>query len=127
MPSCGNSRGGAPAGGYSHSNAHRAPLRSEVHHSASRTFTTNQPSVTGARPEPKSSSRASATARVYPRARALSGADHPHALAGRAEARRRNRADFAVDVELGAGRQLELDRPPARVVDARLPAEAAAA
>src|SRR5205807_9729322 len=38
---------------------------SEVNHSASRTFTTNQPSAAGARPEPESSSGASGTARVY--------------------------------------------------------------
>src|SRR3954453_5585533 len=65
MPSCANSTGGGPPGGDSGSKAHRAPLPSEVPHSASRTFTTNQPSVTGARPEPKSSSRASRTARIY--------------------------------------------------------------
>ena len=40
-------------------------MLSDVHHSASRTFTTNQPSLAGARPEPESSSRASGTARVY--------------------------------------------------------------
>src|SRR5215210_8541912 len=38
---------------------------SDVNHSASRTFTTNQPSAAGARPEPESSSRDSTTARVY--------------------------------------------------------------
>src|SRR4051794_1792106 len=65
MPSCANSTGGVPFGGYSHSKAHRAPIRSDVHHSASRTFRTNQPSVTGASPEPRSSSRASGTAPVY--------------------------------------------------------------
>src|SRR5262249_34952157 len=42
---------------------HRPPLLSANHHSASRTLTTNQPSVTGASPEPESSSRASATTR----------------------------------------------------------------
>src|SRR3954463_9676086 len=41
------------------------PNAFDVHHSASRTFTTNQPSATGTRPEPESSSRASGTARVY--------------------------------------------------------------
>src|SRR5690349_23659494 len=61
MPSCANSTGGVSPGGYSDSNGQRAPRCSEVHHSASRTFTTNQPSVTGTRPEPKSSSRASGT------------------------------------------------------------------
>src|SRR4051794_25401347 len=120
MPSCANSTGGASPGGYSDSKGHRAPLRSEVHHSASRTFTTNQPSVTGARPEPKSSRRASGTARVY------SGTDDPHALAAGTKAHRVDRAHLAVDVELRAGRQLELDRLPARVMDPRLPGEAAA-
>src|SRR4051794_41009392 len=73
MPSCANSTGGASPGGYSDSKGHRAPLRSDVHHSASRTFTTNQPSVTGARPEPKSSSRASCTGRVYASKQATPG------------------------------------------------------
>src|SRR5438128_817917 len=40
-------------------------LFSAVNHWASRTFTTNQPSPTGASPELESSSRASGTARVY--------------------------------------------------------------
>ena len=40
-----------------------APL-SEDHHWASRTLTTNQPSVSGARPEPESVSRASVTAAI---------------------------------------------------------------
>lgn len=53
IPSCANSIGGSP---YSLSNQHAAPLVSENHHSASRTLTTNQPSVTGASPEPLSSS-----------------------------------------------------------------------
>src|SRR5215831_18703099 len=61
IPSCENSTGGSP---YSLSNQHAAPLVSEDHHSASRTLTTNHPSVTGASPEPKSSSRASATNRI---------------------------------------------------------------
>ena len=51
IPSCANSTGGSP---YSLSKLHAAPLLSENHHSASRTFTTNQPSVTGARSEPES-------------------------------------------------------------------------
>ena len=42
--------------------ARRSPAVRD-HHSASRTLTTNQPSVTGASPEPESSSRASATTR----------------------------------------------------------------
>src|SRR3954451_19969363 len=58
IPSCANSIGGSP---YSLANQHAAPLVSEEHHSASRTLTTNQPSVTGASPEPASSSRASVT------------------------------------------------------------------
>src|SRR5262245_5403696 len=58
IPSCANSIGGSP---YSLSNQHAAPLVFEENHSASRTLTTNQPSVTGARPDPVSSSRASAT------------------------------------------------------------------
>ena len=45
----------------SFANQHAAPLVSEENHSASRTLTTNQPSVTGASPEPESSSRASDT------------------------------------------------------------------
>src|SRR3954462_13083860 len=53
-----NSTGGSP---YSLSKAHLAPLVSENHHSASRTLTTNQPSVTGVRPDPESSSCASRT------------------------------------------------------------------
>src|SRR5438874_2421544 len=62
MPSCVNSFAGV-------SKAHSAPdgffelgpCASDVHHSASRTLTTNQPSVAGASPEPESSSRASGT------------------------------------------------------------------
>src|SRR4051794_29210418 len=60
IPSCGNSIGGSP---YSFANQHAAPLVSEENHSASRTLTTNQPSVTGASPEPASSSLASFTNR----------------------------------------------------------------
>src|SRR5436190_5342879 len=55
IPSCANSTGGSP---YSFANQHAAPLVSEDHHSASRTLTTNQPSVTGASPDPESLSRA---------------------------------------------------------------------
>src|SRR5438876_3588632 len=63
MPSCGNSNAWL-------SKAHsepdgRFPPFSDVNHWASRTFTTNQPSPAGARPEPESSSGASRTARVY--------------------------------------------------------------
>src|SRR5436190_21083062 len=58
IPNWANSTGGSP---YSLSKAHRAPLRSENHHSASRTLTTNQPSLTGASPDPKSSSCAPGT------------------------------------------------------------------
>src|SRR5436190_2545438 len=61
MPSWPNSTGRSP---YSFSKAHLAPLDSANHHSASRTLTTNQPSVTGASPDPESSSRASATTRI---------------------------------------------------------------
>src|SRR4051795_9304203 len=61
IPSCANSIGGAP---YSLSNQHAAPLVSEENHSASRTLTTNQPSVTGASPEPASSSLASFTQQI---------------------------------------------------------------
>ncbi len=61
-PSCGNSNSWL-------SKLHpdpfdRLPVCSDVHHSASRTFTTNQPSSAGASPEPESSSRASGIARV---------------------------------------------------------------
>src|SRR3954462_1290690 len=56
-----NSTGGSP---YSLSKAHLAPLVSDVHHSASRTLTTNQPSVTGVSPDPASSSRASCTGAI---------------------------------------------------------------
>jgi hypothetical protein len=62
IPSCVNSTGGSRT---SLSKLHAAPLVSELHHSTSRTFTTNQPSVTGARPEPEFSSRASGTAQAY--------------------------------------------------------------
>src|SRR2546428_13541816 len=63
MPTCGNSA-------FALSKAHSEPDGffspfSDVNHWASRTFTTNQPSPAGARPEPESSSRASSTARVY--------------------------------------------------------------
>src|SRR5580765_7032167 len=61
IPNCGNSSGESP---YSFANQHAAPLVSEVNHSASRTLTTNQPSVTGASPEPASSSRASVKNRI---------------------------------------------------------------
>src|SRR5580765_6566052 len=61
IPSCGNSIGGSP---YSFANQHAAPLVSEENHSASRTLTTNQPSVTGASPEPASSSLASFTQQI---------------------------------------------------------------
>src|SRR2546430_8541293 len=61
IPSCGNSIGGSP---YSFANQHAAPLVSEENHSASRTLTTNQPSVTGASPEPASSSLASLTQQI---------------------------------------------------------------
>src|SRR5438034_4286344 len=63
MPSCGN-----PASRLSKEHSEPdgcfSPF-SDVNHSASRTFTTNQPSAAGARPEPESSSRASGTARLY--------------------------------------------------------------
>src|SRR5436190_5261501 len=61
IPSCANSIGGSP---YSLANQHAAPLVSEENHSASRTLTTNQPSVTGASPEPASSSLASFTQQI---------------------------------------------------------------
>src|SRR4029450_5260392 len=61
IPSCANSTGESP---YSFANQHAAPLVSEENHSASRTLTTNQPSVTGASPEPASSSRASVKNRI---------------------------------------------------------------
>src|SRR3954452_10643458 len=61
IPSCANSTGGSP---YSFANQHAAPLDSEENHSASRTLTTKQPSVTGASPEPPSSSLASFTSRI---------------------------------------------------------------
>src|SRR5436190_16277472 len=61
IPSCANSIGGAP---YSLANQHAAPLVSEENHSASRTLTTNQPSVTGASPEPASASLASFTQQI---------------------------------------------------------------
>src|SRR3954453_3044149 len=61
IPSCANSTGGSP---YSFANQHAPPLDSEENHSASRTLTTNQPSVTGASPEPPSSSLASSTSRI---------------------------------------------------------------
>src|SRR3954453_3629348 len=61
IPSCANSIGDSP---YSLANQHAAPLVSEENHSASRTLTTNQPSVTGASPEPASSSLASFTQQI---------------------------------------------------------------
>src|SRR2546427_7336616 len=63
MPTCGkensrlSKRQSEPGGFFS--------AFSAVNHWASRTFTTNQPSPAGARPEPESSSGASRTARVY--------------------------------------------------------------
>src|SRR3954470_22081867 len=60
MPRWANSTGGAP---YSFSKAHLAPRLSANHHSASRTLTTNQPSLTGVSPDPESSSRASCIGR----------------------------------------------------------------
>jgi len=48
------------------SNAHPDPNVSDVHHSASRTFTTNQPASLGASPEPESARGAPGTPRVYP-------------------------------------------------------------
>src|SRR2546421_10819587 len=65
MPNCGNST-------FWLSKAHSEPDGcfspfSDVNHWASRTFTTNQPSPAGARPEPESASGASGTARVYGR------------------------------------------------------------
>jgi hypothetical protein len=47
------------------SNAHPDPNVSDVHHSASRTFTTNQPALLGASPDPASARGASGTLRVY--------------------------------------------------------------
>src|SRR6186997_1733660 len=64
MPTCGNR---CPRV----SNPHPESNVSDVHHSASRTFTTNQPSETGARPEPLSSRGASGTARPYLSARPI--------------------------------------------------------
>src|SRR5436189_6266418 len=61
IPSCANSIGGAP---HSLATQDAAPLVSEENHSASRTLTTNQPSVTGASPEPASSSLASFTQQI---------------------------------------------------------------
>src|SRR3954470_24156373 len=69
IPSRANSIGGAP---YSLANQHAAPLVSEENHSASRTLTTNQPSVTGATPEPASSSLASFTQQISQSKRRLS-------------------------------------------------------
>src|SRR5205085_601129 len=60
-PSCANSIGDSP---YSLANQHAAPRVSEENHSASRTLTTNQPSITGASPEPASSSLASFTQQI---------------------------------------------------------------
>src|SRR2546423_9982718 len=61
IPSCANAIGDSP---YALANQHAAPLVSEENHSASRTLTTNQPSVTGASPEPASSSLASFTQQI---------------------------------------------------------------
>src|SRR4051812_40126557 len=60
IPNWENSAVGSP---YSFSKAHLPPLVSANHHSASRTFATNQPSVTGVSPDPKSTSCASRTDR----------------------------------------------------------------
>ena len=62
LPNCGNSA-------YGLSNVHSEPdgrfwPPSEVSHVASRTLTTNHPSLVGERPEPESWSRASGTSRV---------------------------------------------------------------
>ena len=59
IPSCANSIGGSP---YS-SRTSASPLVCEENHSASRTLTTNEPSVTSASPEPRFSRRASVTHR----------------------------------------------------------------
>jgi hypothetical protein len=58
MPSCRNECSGL-------SNTVAEPVVSDVIQAASRTFTTNQPSLAGTSPEPESSSLASGTARVY--------------------------------------------------------------
>ena len=59
MPNCGNHASRL-------SNTHPEPNVSDVIHSVSRTFTTNQPSPVGARPAPESSSCASGMSRLYP-------------------------------------------------------------
>src|SRR5262252_94748 len=64
IPTRANSTGGSP---YSFSKAHLAPRLSANHHSASRALTTNQPSVTGVRPDPESSSRPSCTDAILAR------------------------------------------------------------
>src|SRR6185437_9662332 len=61
IPNWANSIGDSP---YSLANQHAAPLVCDENHSASRTLTTNQPSVTGASPEPASSSLASFTQQI---------------------------------------------------------------
>src|ERR687887_2730436 len=63
MPNWGNSAIGV-SNEHSEPDGRFSPF-SDVNHIASPTFTTNQPSVVGARPEPESSSCASRTARVY--------------------------------------------------------------
>src|SRR4051812_49377139 len=64
MPNCRNENSGL-SGPYAQDsrfwNTQSDPRESNVSHIASDTFTTNQPSSAGARPEPESSSRASGT------------------------------------------------------------------
>ena len=96
IPNCGNSIGRSP---YSFANQHAAPRVSDENHSASRTLTTNHPSVTGASPKPASSSLASSTRQILSvDAAAVSSAPAPHtpsdswtaAVSSRALARRKN-------------------------------------
>src|SRR5438477_6069480 len=58
MPSCGNRQASV-------SKPTPEPNAGDVHHSASRTLTTNQPSPAGARPDPPSSRGASGMSGVY--------------------------------------------------------------
>src|SRR4029453_8034653 len=102
MPSCENSA--APL-----SKAHSAPegcfsSLSDVNHSAARTFTTNQPSATGARPEPESSSLASGTARVYSRV---------YASAPESQAVRNAGANRRIELRSRAAFDLEASAPDA--------------
>src|SRR5712664_3441448 len=88
MPSCGNSNSWLSKE-HSEPDSFFSPF-SDVNHAASRTFTTNQPSPAGARPEPESLSGASGTARVYERFRLQSSIPRSARIAARVHVEQRD-------------------------------------